>query len=158
MMMDQVIALFSDHASAQDQILLDRRFWITVFMAIAILPLSFLRKLDSLKYTSVVALIAVVYLCAIVVYYFFTSLPVPPSGEPLPEPVIELVSFTTAFFRRLPVFIFAFTCHQNVSLCYSFIVFFWGGGRGYKEQENLTIASNFVVGNILYRYFPFIMN
>ncbi|KAG2225636.1 hypothetical protein INT45_012108, partial [Circinella minor] len=118
-LMPQVMASFSEQGSVQDQILLDRRFWITVFMAIAILPLSFLRKLDSLKYTSVVALFAVVYLCAIVVYYFFTSLPIPPSGEPLPEPVIELFSFSTAFFRRLPVFIFAFTCHQNIFSVYN---------------------------------------
>ena len=102
----QVIASFSDQP--HDHILVDRRFWITVFMAIAILPLSFLRKLDSLKYTSVIALFSVVYICAIVVYYFF----VPPTNAP--EPVLELVSFSTLFFRRLPVFVFAFTCHQNV--------------------------------------------
>ncbi|KAI9271755.1 transmembrane amino acid transporter protein-domain-containing protein [Phascolomyces articulosus] len=119
-LMPQVMASFYDHAtSTQDLILLDRRFWITVFMASAILPLSFLRKLDSLKYTSVIALIAVVYLCAIVIYYFFTPMPTPPNGIPLPEPVIELVSFTTTFFRRLPVFIFAFTCHQNIFSVYN---------------------------------------
>lgn len=79
-------------------------------MASAILPLSFLRKLDSLKYSSIVALIAVVYLCAIVVYHYFSSLfPSPPAES------IELVTFSTAFLKRLPVFVFGFTCHQNVS-------------------------------------------
>ncbi|KAI8147320.1 transmembrane amino acid transporter protein-domain-containing protein [Fennellomyces sp. T-0311] len=112
-LMPQVIASFSDQT--QGHILLDRRFWITVFMATAILPLSFLRKLDSLKYTSVVALIAVVYICAIVVYYFFA----PASALDAPEPDIELVSFSILFFRRLPVFVFAFTCHQNIFSVYN---------------------------------------
>ncbi|KAI9493525.1 transmembrane amino acid transporter protein-domain-containing protein [Zychaea mexicana] len=115
-LMPQVVASFSDHAGAQDQMLLDRRFWITVFMAMTILPLSFLRKLDSLKYTSIVALVAVVYLCAIVIYYFFAPTPLTPDGK---EPVIELVSFTVVFFRRLPLFVFAFTCHQNIFSVYN---------------------------------------
>lgn len=80
-------------------------------MASAILPLSFLRKLDSLKYTSIVALVAVVYLCAIIVYHFF----VPEDATNTTPPQVELVTFSSVFFRRLPVFIFAFTCHQNVS-------------------------------------------
>lgn len=103
----KVVASFSDYA--QDPILTDRRFWITVFMASAILPLSFLRKLDSLKYTSLVALIAVIYLCTIVLYYFFSI------SNPIPPPVIEYATFSSDFFSRLPVFVFAFTCHQNVS-------------------------------------------
>lgn len=102
-----MVASFSDYA--QDPILTDRRFWITVFMASAILPLSFLRKLDSLKYTSLVALIAVIYLCTIVLYYFFSI------SNPVPPPVIEYATFSSDFFSRLPVFVFAFTCHQNVS-------------------------------------------
>ncbi|CDH60214.1 amino acid [Lichtheimia corymbifera JMRC:FSU:9682] len=98
-----------------DPILLDRRFWITVLMASAILPLSFLRKLDSLKYTSIVALVAVVYLCAIIVYHFF----VPEDAINATPPQVELVTFSSVFFRRLPVFIFAFTCHQNMFSVYN---------------------------------------
>ncbi|KAJ8654918.1 hypothetical protein O0I10_009312 [Lichtheimia ornata] len=110
-LMPQVVASFSDYA--QDPILTDRRFWITVFMASAILPLSFLRKLDSLKYTSLVALIAVVYLCTIVLYYFFSI------SNPVHPPVIEYATFSSDFFSRLPVFVFAFTCHQNIFSVYN---------------------------------------
>jgi amino acid permease len=35
-----------------------------------VIPLSFLRRLDSLKYTSIVALISISYLVVLVVYHF----------------------------------------------------------------------------------------
>lgn len=79
-------------------------------MVTAIVPLSFMRKLDSLKYTSIVSLFAVAYLCAIVVWHFASSNFInDPAGN------VEMVHFSTRFFRSLPVFVFAFTCHQNVS-------------------------------------------
>lgn len=108
-LMPQVILSFFEN-SKDSTILMDRRFWITLFMIIAILPLSFLRKLDSLKYTSIVALIAVIYLCAIVVEHYFASDFVPP-----PDGSVKLVDISSTFLSRLPVFVFAFTCHQNVS-------------------------------------------
>ncbi|KAG0179540.1 hypothetical protein DFQ29_001952 [Apophysomyces sp. BC1021] len=112
-LMPQVIASFSNH-TGDSELLMDRRFWITVFMATVVLPLSFLRKLDSLKYTSVVSLIAVVYLCAIVAFYY-----VSPNFPPPPPEDVELFSFTTKFFSYLPVFVFAFTCHQNIFSVYN---------------------------------------
>ncbi|KAG0056224.1 hypothetical protein BGZ83_005956 [Gryganskiella cystojenkinii] len=61
--------------------LVDRRFWITLFMGI-IGPLSFLKKLDSLKATSALALTAVVYLVFIVVFYYVNpTQPLPPREE-----------------------------------------------------------------------------
>lgn len=97
--------------SNQDNMLLDRRFWITVFTVTAIVPLSFMRKLDSLKYTSIVSLFAVAYLCAIVIWHFSSSnFMNDPAGN------VEMIHFSTRFFRSLPVFVFAFTCHQNVSI------------------------------------------
>ncbi|ORX48822.1 hypothetical protein DM01DRAFT_1338478 [Hesseltinella vesiculosa] len=112
-LMPQVVAAFAPDAQ-QSAVLMDRRFWITLFMATAVLPLSFLRKLDSLKYTSVVALIAVLYLCAIVIEHYFGKDFTPP-----PEGSVELVHFSFKFFRHLPVFVFAFTCHQNIFSVYN---------------------------------------
>ncbi|CAO3656923.1 unnamed protein product [Mucor hiemalis] len=94
--------------------LTDRRFWITIFMLSLVLPLSFLRKLDSLKYTSLVALVAVVYLCVIVVYHYYSPNYPPPSPG-----AVELVSFSTKILGHLPVFVFAFTCHQNIFSVYN---------------------------------------
>lgn len=97
----------------QANILMDRRFWIAIFMVTVIVPLSFMRKLDSLKYTSIVSLFAVAYLCAIVIWHFASSNFVnDPAGN------VEMITFSTRFFRSLPVFVFAFTCHQNVCILY----------------------------------------
>ncbi|KAF9911136.1 hypothetical protein EC991_004690 [Linnemannia zychae] len=93
--------------------LVDRRFWITIFMAI-IGPISFLKRLDSLKATSALALGAVVYLVFIVVYYYsFPDQPLPPKEE------IRLFHPTAQFFTTLPIFVFAFTCHQNIFSVYN---------------------------------------
>lgn len=111
-LMPKVVQILSPNGDIGDValFLLDRRFWITVFMAV-IIPLSFLKKLDSLRYTSMIALVAVVYLLFIVVFYFFDpSSPSPPPGS------VRLINLSTDFFTNLPVFIFAFTCHQNVGL------------------------------------------
>lgn len=97
----------------QANILMDRRFWIAIFMVTVIVPLSFMRKLDSLKYTSIISLFAVAYLCAIVIWHFASSNFVnDPAGN------VEMITFSTRFFRSLPVFVFAFTCHQNVCVSY----------------------------------------
>jgi len=89
---------------------MDRRFWITLSIITAVGPLSYLRKLDSLKYTSLIALFAVAYLVVIVLYHYIS-----PNFPPPPPESIEYFHFSTKIFSQLPVFIFAFTCHQNVS-------------------------------------------
>lgn len=88
--------------------LVDRRFWITAFMLLVI-PLSFLRKLDSLKYTSVVALVSIGYLIVLVVYHFGADTHADPSD-------IRVVKWAGAVqtLSELPVVVFAYTCHQNV--------------------------------------------
>lgn len=75
------------------------------------IPLSFLRRLDSLKYTSVVALISIGYLVILVVAHFIKGDTVAERG-PIrfvqPESAIAVLS-------SFPVIVFAYTCHQNVS-------------------------------------------
>lgn len=88
--------------------LVDRQFWITAFMLI-IIPLSFLRRLDSLKYTSVVALVSIGYLIVLVVYHFAADSH-PDRGD------IRVITWggPIGALKNLPVVIFAYTCHQNV--------------------------------------------
>jgi len=78
-----------------------------------VIPLSFLRRLDSLKYTSVIALVSIGYLVILVVYHFSTGDTAPARGNidivHVKGPVQVLASF--------PVIVFAYTCHQNVSCC-----------------------------------------
>ncbi|BFZ54746.1 hypothetical protein PYCC9005_001783 [Savitreella phatthalungensis] len=96
--------------SAGDRLyLIDRRFWLTVFMVI-IVPLSFLRKLDSLRYTSVVSLFAIGYLVILVVGHFFLG---DTSAQRGSIEIFEWLGWVK-FLSSLPVFVFAFTCHQNI--------------------------------------------
>ncbi|KAJ9129815.1 Amino acid transporter [Coniochaeta hoffmannii] len=88
--------------------LVDRQFWITAFMLV-IIPLSFLRRLDSLKYTSVVALVSIGYLIVLVVYHFAADSH-PDRGE------LRIITWggPIGALKNLPVVIFAYTCHQNM--------------------------------------------
>lgn len=75
-----------------------------------VIPLSFLRKLDSLKYTSIVALVSIAYLVVLVVYHFSTGDTLPARGE------VHWVKWqgAVATLSSFPVVVFAYTCHQNV--------------------------------------------
>ncbi|KAI9047058.1 hypothetical protein LZ554_009132 [Drepanopeziza brunnea f. sp. 'monogermtubi'] len=89
--------------------LVDRHFWVTVFMLVVI-PLAFLRRLDSLKYTSVVALISIGYLVILVVYHFSKGDTMADRG------VIRVVEWggLVPTLQSFPVIVFAYTCHQNM--------------------------------------------
>ncbi|KAI7877128.1 hypothetical protein K492DRAFT_166391 [Lichtheimia hyalospora FSU 10163] len=102
-----VVLAFASEPIADTSLLLDRRLWILVVMAI-LAPLSYLRTLNALRHISALAIVSVVYLCAIVVYHYFT-----PGLLQKPEHV-DLWHITPGIFSKLPVFIFAFTCHQNI--------------------------------------------
>ncbi|KAF9112734.1 hypothetical protein BGX27_002869 [Mortierella sp. AM989] len=95
--------------------LIDRRFWITIFMGI-IGPLSFLKKLDSLKATSALALSAVFYLLFIVIYYYTNP---DPGHRMPPKEELRWVKISPQFLTTLPIFVFAFTCHQNIFSVYN---------------------------------------
>ena len=75
------------------------------------IPLSFLRRLDSLKYTSVVALISIGYLVILVVYHFYTGDTLQPDRTP-----IRVIRWAGAIptLSSFPVIVFAYTCHQNM--------------------------------------------
>lgn len=91
--------------------LVDRHFWITAFMLIVI-PLSFLRRLDSLKYTSIIALTAIGYLIILVLAHFIKGDTLSDRGE------IRYFQWSgpVQFLSNLPVIVFAYTCHQNVRM------------------------------------------
>lgn len=96
-------------AAENSDYLMDRRFWLTVFM-IVIIPLSFLRKLDSLKYTSVISLFAIGYLVLLVFGHWLIGDTIDFRGKV----VLFQWKGIVRFLSSLPVFVFAFTCHQNI--------------------------------------------
>ncbi|RKO97053.1 hypothetical protein CXG81DRAFT_5267, partial [Caulochytrium protostelioides] len=90
----------------------NRSLWITIFL-VGMSPFAFLRRLDSLRYTSALALTAVVYLVYLVSYFYIAA----PEGLPphLRWSEIQWFRFDPGtFFTTLPIFVFAFTCHQNI--------------------------------------------
>lgn len=107
-LMPQVVqSLFSP--SDNTQFVVSREFWILASAAIVV-PLSYLRKIDSLKYTSLVALVSVGYLVLLVVcYYLFTDI----ATSRAPISLIKPQSITNVL-SCFPIIVFAFTCHQNM--------------------------------------------
>lgn len=108
-LMPGVVRGFNSSIGDDASFLVDRHFWVTAFMLVVI-PLSFLRRLDSLKYTSVVALISIGYLIVLVVYHFFKGDTMAHRGD------IRYVEWAGAkeALSTLPVIVFAYTCHQNM--------------------------------------------
>jgi amino acid permease len=75
-----------------------------------VIPLSFLRRLDSLKYTSVIALFSIAYLVILVVAHFLKGDTIADRGNVRVFEWAGPVSALAAF----PVIVFAYTCHQNM--------------------------------------------
>lgn len=85
-----------------------RTFWILISGFICI-PLSFLKNLDSLKYTSILGLVAIFYLTLLVITHFFIGV--------LPEERGNIIYFphsVTDVFSTFSIIVFAFTGHQNM--------------------------------------------
>ncbi|CAI5760530.1 unnamed protein product [Candida verbasci] len=91
-----------------NHILMHRNFWISIFMILIVVPLSYLKKLDSLKYTSILALFSVGYLICLVLQHYFT--------EKVQHKHIDWfgpISIKSTL-SSFPIFVFAYTCHQNM--------------------------------------------
>ena len=79
---------------------------------LVVIPTAFLRRLNSLKYVSVVALISVGYLVIFVVVHFVKGDTKQDRGEVRVTQPASAVAVLSSF----PVIVFGFTCHQNVRL------------------------------------------
>lgn len=138
-LMPRVILSFDRHPPDW---LLDRGLWIVAAMVI-LTPLCYLRQLNSLRFTSYVALVAVFDLVSIapvqavqppacraalqleirsttsfnqvlvVVFKFFYRHSLPPS------PPSHLFVLKPSIISSIPVYIFAFTCAQNLFSCFN---------------------------------------
>ncbi|KAI8723842.1 Aa-trans domain-containing protein [Fusarium sp. LHS14.1] len=141
--------------------LVDRNFWITAFMLI-IIPLSFLRRLDSLKYTSIIALVSIGYLIILVIYHFAVDKHADPGS-------IRVIQWGGAIetLSTLPVVVFAYTCHQNMFSILnelkdnspSSVIGVVGSSIGSAASIYIVVAitgyitfGNAVVGNIVSMY------
>ncbi|CAK9440059.1 uncharacterized protein LODBEIA_P41590 [Lodderomyces beijingensis] len=118
----------------QNTLLMHRNFWITIFMAVVVTPLSYLKKMDSLKYTSFIALFSVAYLICLVVEKYFalvlmgnaststTTTTTTTTTDLMVRAASAIPQDITWFGPRslqktlssFPMFVFAYTCHQNM--------------------------------------------
>ncbi|KAJ3989322.1 transmembrane amino acid transporter protein-domain-containing protein [Lentinula detonsa] len=127
-----VSSLYHDSSDAEPPAwMLNGRNWLSIFMIILI-PLAFLRRLNSLRHTSYVALFSVVYLLIIVIKCYFWPLDdMPPAGK------IRLVHFTPNFVSTFPVQVFAFTCAQNLFPIYN------------EVKSNTQPRMNIIIGSAI---------
>lgn len=107
-LLPQVILGLFPGVRLDSSIFTSRILWVSICMWI-ISPFAFAKKLSSLKYVSAFALSFVFYLTLLVVYFYSET---PYSTRP---PGIRLAHVDAQFFLYLPIFVFAFTCHQNVN-------------------------------------------
>lgn len=108
--------------SAKDErflvsILLSRQTWV-VGALLSVLPFSFYRTLDDLKKASALALVFVFILASMIIAYA-NGIADPCMGEnvngdELCKGEVEPYTNFALTVSRLPVFVFAFTCHQNI--------------------------------------------
>ena len=85
--------------------LLDGHFFLCTSLFFVV-PLSMKRSLDSLRFTSILGLIAVVYIVCLSIYHLVHN--------QVSNSSSAFVPLTMNSIKALPVFIFAFTCHQNI--------------------------------------------
>lgn len=109
-----------------------RTFWIVV-SALVCWPLSFLKNLDSLKYTSILGLVAIAYMVLLIVGHFFAG-DIPPSAR---GEVRWFPQSLTAVFSTFSIVVFAFTGHQNM---FSII-----NEAADKSLSSLSTLSNFAI-------------
>jgi hypothetical protein len=101
----------------RNSLFLSRQFWL-MLSAIPLVPLAFLKRMDSLKYTSFAGLLSVLYLVGVAAWNVWK----PDAIRPPPDAGIEpFASFSFASIKSFSVFVFSFTCHQNVPRDFYFV-------------------------------------
>ncbi|KAH3902565.1 related to Vacuolar amino acid transporter 6 [Saccharomycodes ludwigii] len=154
--------------SLSDSLLLNRKLHITLVMFFIVGPLCFIKKLDSLKHASTIAISSVAYLALLVIFHFIW-----PSQEikdlrgtvdwlkPKPDTV------DGSFLSSFTIFVFAYTCHHNtfsvisdlnnktvpniqkmilIAMCSALLIYTIIGTMGYA-----TFGNN-IRGNIITMY------
>ena len=95
-------------------LVIDRHFWIALFVIFFIAPVVKFKKMDALRFCSVIAILGFAYVTVIIVLYAiipnWSITKNNPTGivrgkvSPFPTNIID-------FLKVIPIYIFAFTCH-----------------------------------------------
>jgi amino acid permease len=102
---------------------MEYKLWVTISAAV-VAPISFLKRLDSLKYVSFVSLVGMLYLVGISVFYATVW----PAGMPELGAVklAEIVWWRHdlgKLAQLAPIIVCAFTCHPNILYVLSSLTF-----------------------------------
>ncbi|RXK37644.1 vacuolar amino acid transporter 5 [Tremella mesenterica] len=133
-LLPQVFATLANifrHPLSDDSLLLQQDFWLVASM-IVIAPLSFLKTLDALRFTSQIALGTVVYLLIVVVSWYIFKGASPSRGE------VVLARFSSNTLASFPVQIFAYTCSQNLFPIYNELKD--------KTQQRMNVVTGASIG------------
>lgn len=124
---------------------LNKNFWISFFMSGIIIPLSFLRKIDSLKYTSTISLFSIFYLQILIIYHYFFK------NVTSVQPDLEMFGPRSlkSTFSSLSLFVFSFTCHQNMFPILNELNYCENQGSKNK-QTNLIIRNSILISSSVY--------
>lgn len=106
-LMPQIAATFTS-----DKLLLNRNLHITLIMLFIVSPLCFMKKLNSLRHASMVALSSVAYLCVLVIIHF--AWPSQEIDDMRGHVSVGLPKGGSSPLTTLPIFVFAYTCHHNM--------------------------------------------
>lgn len=106
-------------------LLQSRNVWL-LLAALILVPLAFLRRMDSLKYTSFFGLMSVLYVVVMAVWKAVGpgALRPPVGAEIQPFGKLSFGDMKASLdaLRCFSVFVFSFTCHQNVPCASSLIL------------------------------------
>mmetsp|Transcript_19958 Transcript_19958/g.29877 ORF Transcript_19958/g.29877 Transcript_19958/m.29877 type:complete len:446 (+) Transcript_19958:37-1374(+) len=92
-------------------VITDRRLHITALMVCVIAPLCSLKKLDALRFTSTMS-VGFVAFTVLVIFLFAVVPDLEPDDDDVGE--TKTTVFTRKTLKTLPIFIFGYTCHQNI--------------------------------------------
>jgi amino acid permease len=120
--MTEVMAYFLDENSTS--VVLERDFWIP-FAVLMVSTLCFFKSLDALKFTSLLSCCFVLFLTLVIFCYFLNTKGLDPcegfvadDSEDVCKGDTPLTTNMSDTISVLAVFIFSFTCHQNIfSVC-----------------------------------------
>jgi len=103
---------------APNSVLLSHAFWVSIFSWVIAFPLGCLKTLDSLKFTSILGLIGIMYVALVTVLFAYQSDLI---GDPCENKMRCPGEFHWGFpgnlsnvLRVLSIFCFSFVCTQNI--------------------------------------------
>lgn len=123
-----------------------KRFMIQLIVAtVIIFPLTLLKKMDSLKYTSFVSLFFIIsFILAVVCTsaYKLTHDDYTVTSKPIEGAMQTMPSSFQGFFKTLPLLCFAFLCHQNAFPIYNELE-----GASLGKMNQISIISMSICGS-----------